>query len=165
VVTAYPDSMTYHFNYANELFNYVYNSDAGVTITNREERLKTVGAELEKAYGMKADDVNTNWLYGQYYFNAGIDLKEKANKTKGTKPEDVKAKAEFNSQAKASFEKALPFTEKAVTALEAGFKKSEKSKYKSVTDLMQRIYQSLNQADKVKSYQSKYDTADTKFVN
>ncbi|MEO7800778.1 MAG: hypothetical protein ABIR81_02200 [Ginsengibacter sp.] len=165
VVAAYPDSMTYHFNYANEMFNYVYNSDAGVKIDNREERLKTVGAELEKAYGMKADDVNTNWLYSQYYFNAGIDLKEQANKVKGTKPEDVKAKADFNAQAKTSFEKALPYGEKALTSLEAGFKKEEKSKYKSVADLMQRIYQSLNQADKVKSYQTKYDTADAKFVN
>ncbi len=165
VVSAFPDSMTYHFNYANELFNYVYNSDAGVKIENREERLKIVGAELEKAYALKADDVNTNWLYGQYYFNAGIDLKEKAGKIKGTKPEDVKAKADYNAQAKASFEKALPFTEKALTALEAGYKKSEKSKYKSVADLMQRIYQSLNQADKVKAYQTKYDTADAKFIN
>lgn len=160
VVAAYPDSMTYHFNYANELFNYVYNSDAGVKIDNREERLKTVGTELEKAYNMKSDDINTNWLYSQYYFNSGIDLKEQANKTK-----DVKAKADLNAQAKASFEKALPYGEKALNTLEAGFKKSEKSKYKSVADLMQRIYQSLNQADKVKAYQTKYDTADTKFVN
>lgn len=165
VVAAYPDSLTYHFNYANEMFNYVYNSDAGVKIENREDRLKTVGTELEKAYSLKADDVNTNWLYGQYYFNAGIDLKEKVNKIKGTKPEDVKAKADLNAEAKATFEKAIPFTDKALTTLEAGYKKSEKSKYKSVADLMQRIYQSLNQADKVKAYQSKYDTADAKFVN
>ncbi len=165
VVAAYPDSLTYHFNYANEMFNYIYNSDAGVKIDNRDERLKTVGTELEKAYKIKADDINTNWLYGQYYFNAGIDVKEKVNKIRGTKPEDVKAKADLNAQAKDNFEKAVPFTEKALTALETGFKKSEKSKYKSVADLMQRIYQSLNQADKVKAYQSKYDTADAKFVN
>ena len=30
---------------------------------------------------------------------------------------------------------------------------------------MQKIYQSLNQNDKVKIYQDKYDGADAKFVN
>ena len=41
----------------------------------------------------------------------------------------------------------------------------DKSKYKSIVDLMQRIYTSLNQADKVKLYQAKYDAADGKFIN
>ena len=104
-------------------------------------------------------------MYGQYYFNSGVDLKEKAINIKGTKPEDVKAKADLNTQAKASFTKAVPYGEKALAGLESGYKKSEKSRYKSVTDLMQRIYGGLNQSDKVKFYQDKYDTADAKFVN
>ena len=165
VVTKFPDSAKYHFNYANEVFNYIYNSDASTKIANREGLLKTVGSELEKAYSISANDVTTNWLLGQYYFNAGIDLRDKALAIKGTKPEDVKAKADLIAQAKASYTKAIPYTEKALAGLEEGFKKSEKSRYKSVADLMQRIYQSLGQNDKVKVYETKYDTADTKFVN
>lgn len=165
IVNKYPDSVLYHFTYANEMFNYVYNSDAGTKIDNKDELLKTVGVELDKAYKLDANSINTNWLYGQYYFNSGIDLKEKANNIKGTKPEDVKTKADLNTQAKALFIKAAPYGEKALAGLEEGYKKSERSRYKSVADLMQRIYNSLNQADKVKVYQDKYDTADTKFVN
>jgi hypothetical protein len=165
VVTRFPDSAQYHFNYANEAFNYVYNSDAGTKIENREELLKTVGTELEAALRANPDDVNTNWLYGQYYYNAGVDLREKANAIKGTKPEDVKAKADLNSQAKAMYAKAVPFGEKALASLETGNKKTERSRYKSVVDLMQRIHQGLDQNDKVKTYQQMYDAADTKFVN
>jgi hypothetical protein len=165
MVVNYPDSLQYHFNYANEAFIYVYNSDAGSKINNREILLKNVGNELQKALAAKPNDVNTNWLAGQYYYNQGIDLKEQANAIRSTKPEDVKRKADINAQAKDIFNKAIPFADKALSTLESSNKKSDKSKYKSITDLMQRIYTSLNQADKVKAYQAKYDTADAKFVN
>ncbi|MEJ7827577.1 MAG: hypothetical protein WKF91_05260, partial [Segetibacter sp.] len=165
ITTAYPDSMQYHFNYANETFNYIYNSDAGTKINNKEALLKTVGIELEKSLAAKPDDVNTNWLYGQYYYNQGIDLKEMANAVKGTKPEDVKKKADLNALSKDVLNKAIPFADKALSLLEGGNKKTDKSKYKSIADLMQRIYTSLNKADKVKLYTAKYDTADSKFVN
>ena len=165
IVTRAPDSLSYRFNYANEIFNYVYNSDAGTKVNNKEEHLKTVGSQLEAAAKLGLDDTNTNWLYGQYFYNAGIDLKEKAIAIKGTKPEDVKSKSELNAQAKEMFTKALPYAEKALTSLESGFKKSEKSRYKSVADLMQRIHTSLGQTDKVKAFQTKYDAADAKFIN
>jgi len=165
VVTAYPDSVQYHFNYANEAFVYVYNSDAGTKINNKDALLKIVGTELQKVAAVKPNDINTNWLLGQYYYNQGIDLKEMANAIKSTKPEDIKKKADLNAQAKDVINKAIPFAEKALSTLEAGYKKTDKSKYKSIVDLMQRVYTSLNQADKVKLYTAKYDSADSKFVN
>lgn len=165
MVAAYPDSVQYHFNYANEAFIYVYNSDAGTKINNKEALLKNVSAELQKVLAVKPNDLNTNWLLGQYYYNAGIDLKELANAIRGTKPEDVKKKADLNAQAKDLFNKAIPYADKALSSFEGTNKKSDKSKYKSIVDLMQRIYTSLNQADKVKIYQAKYDSADAKFVN
>lgn len=165
MIIAYPDSVQYHFNYANEAFIYVYNSDAGTKINNKETLLKNVETQLQKVLTIKPNDVNTNWLIGQYYFNTGIDQKEKANSIKGTKPEDVKKKADLNAQAKDVFTKAIPYADKALSTLEGSSKKADKSKYKSIVDLMQRIYTSLNQADKVKTYQVKYDTADAKFIN
>jgi predicted Zn-dependent protease len=165
IVTRFPDSSIYHFNYANDAFNYVYNSDAGVKVTDKEAVLKKAGDEMQKALALKPNDVNTNWLLGQYYYNGGIDLREQANAIKGTKPDDVKKKADLNAQAKDLFMKAIPYAEKALSIAEVGAKKSEKSRYKSVVDIMQRIYSGLNQPDKAKSYQQKYDAADSKFVN
>ena len=122
MVAAYPDSVQYHFNYANEAFIYVYNSDAGSKISNRETLLKNVGTELQKALTAKPNDVNTNWLAGQYYYNQGIDMKEQANAIKSTKPEDVKKKAHLNAQARDIFNKAIPFADKALATLEGNNK-------------------------------------------
>lgn len=165
IITAFPDSVNYHFNYANDAFNAIYNGDEGSKVTNREELLSTITTELGAAIKLKPADVNTNWLYGQYYFNQGVELKDKAKLVKGTTPADLKKKADINAQAQQSFNLALPYGEKAMSILEAGNKKSEKSRYKSIADLMQRIYQGLQKSDKVKVYQEKYDSADSKFVN
>ncbi|MEP6583482.1 MAG: hypothetical protein ABJA90_04425 [Ginsengibacter sp.] len=165
LVGKYPDSLSYHFNYANDIFGYLYNSDEGTVVANKEGLLKTLGDQVEAAYKINPNDVNNNWLYAQYYYNLGIELRDSANKVKGPKPDDVKRKADINAQSKVNFNKAVPYGEKALTTLETDHKKSDKSRYKSITDLMQKIYQSSNQNDKVKVYQDKYDTADTKFAN
>ncbi len=166
LVTGHPDSLTYHFNYANDIFGYLYNGDEGVVVKNKDSLLQVLGGQLEKANSINANDVVTNWLYAQYYYNQGIDARDTALKIKGTKPEDVKKKADLNALSKADFNKAVPYGDKAISIVEAaGFKKSDKSKYKSIVNLMQKIYESMNQNDKVKVYQDKYDAADAKFVN
>lgn len=165
MTTTYPDSLNYHFNYANDLFNYVYNSDDNSKITNKEDLLKTINSQLSIANKLNSNDVNTNWLYGQYYYNQGVDFKDQSRAIKGTTPPDVKKKADLNSLAAQAFNAAIPYVDKAMTSLEVNMKKSDKSRYKSISDLMQRIYGGLQQPDKVKVYQAKYDGADTKFIN
>ncbi len=165
LVAKYPDSLAYHFNYANDIFGYLYNSDEGTTINDKGALMKTLGEQVESAYKIDPADVNNNWLYAQYYYNLGIELRDSASKIKSTKPEDVKKKADVNAESKADFNKALPYADKSLSTLEAGFKKADKSRYKSINNLMQKIYQSLNMDAKVKTYQDKYDGADEKFVN
>jgi hypothetical protein len=165
LVTKNPDSVRYHFNYANEIFGYLYNSDEGVVVNDKENLLKTLKSELDKAITVNPNDVNTNWLYSQYYYNLGIADRDDALKIKSAKPEDVKKKAELLAAAKANWNAAVPYGEKAVAQLEASGKKADKSKFKSIDNLMQNIYQSLEQKDKLKVYQDKYDQADAKFVN
>ena len=165
LVSKHPDSLIYHFNYANDIFGYLYNSDAGVVVTNKSALIKTLGDQVEAAYKINPNDVNNSWLYAQYYYNLGIELRDSANKVRGAKPDDVKKKADINAESKVNFNKAVPYGEKALATLEGGYKKADKSRYKSITDLMQKIYQSMNQNDKVKAYQAKYDAADAKFAN
>lgn len=165
LVTKHPDSLHYHFNYANDIFGYLYNSDEGVVVTNKDELLNTLHSELDKAMKLNSNDINTNWLYSQYYYNQGIETRDQALKIRSTKPEDVKKKADLNAQAKASWNAAIPYANKAITELEASNKKADRSRYKSVVNLMQNIYQSLEQKDKLKVYQDKYDNADKNFVS
>ena len=166
LVTKRPDSIIYHFNYANEIFGYLYNGDEGVVVQNKDSLQKVLGNQLELAYKINSNDVVTNWLYSQYYYNHGIDTRDSALKIKSTKPDEVKLKADLIAASKDDFNKAIPYADKALTQLEgAGFKKSDRSRYKSIVNLQQKIYQSLNQNDQVKAFQNKYDQADTKFVN
>ena len=165
LTTKHPDSIHYHFNYANEIFGYLYNSEDGVVVNDKENLLNTLHQELEKAHTISPNDVNTNWLYSQYFYNLGIETRDQALKIKGTKPEDLKKKADLNATAKTNFTSAIPYAEKAITQLETTYNKADKSKFKSIDNLMQNIYQSLEQKDKLKFYQDKYDQADARFVN
>lgn len=164
VVKKFPDSASYHFNYANELFTYVYNADEGTKIPNKEALLPTINTELSRALTLKPEDVNTNWLYAQYYFNQGIDSRENARDIKGAKPDDVKKRNEILASAIESFNKAIPYAEKAMITLEANTKKSDKSRYKSIVNLLNEISKALQKPDKIKFFEAKYDAADGLFV-
>ncbi len=161
MVTQFPDSVTYRFNYANDIFGYVYNGDEGVTPANKDSLMKVMGEQLEKAHSIDANDVLTNWLYAQYYYNQGVDARDSASKVK-----DAAAKKTLTDQATDLFNKAIPYAQAGLTTLENnGYKKADRSHYKSIVDLTERIYQSLGQNDKVKQYDAMYDAADKKFVN
>lgn len=163
----HPDSLRYHLNFATEIFSYVYNSDEGTVIDNKESLLDQLQSELEKANQLDPANSSVNLLYAQYYYNKGILALEDAQTIKGAKltPEQTKKKSDLGDSGKDFLTKAIPYAEKAGTTLEEGFKKDEKSKYKSGMNLLQNIYQSLGDKDKLKIYQDKYDQADAKFVN
>ena len=158
-----PDSISYHFSYANDIFGYIYNSDDGVVIENKDKLLSTLKSELDQAYRIDSKDVNTNWLTAQYHYNQGIETRDEALKIKGTKPEDVSKKDELKARADKYFNEAIPYGKAAISTLEASGKTSDKSRYKSITNLMQNIYQSLGDKANLKVYQDAYDAADTKF--
>lgn len=163
----HPDSLRYHLNFATEIFSYVYNSDEGTVIPNKESLLDQLQSQLEKANQLDPANSSVNLLYAQYYYNKGILALEEAQKIRGTKltPEQTKQKSDLEGSGKDFLTKAIPYAEKASTTLEEGFKKDERSKYKSAINLLQNIYQSLGDKDNLKKYQEKYDQADAKFVN
>jgi hypothetical protein len=162
-----PDSVRYHLNYATEIFSYLYNSDEGVVINNKEELSNTLKAQLDKAIALEPNNPSVNLIYAQYYYNQGIIALENAGKIKGAKlPADqAKKKSDLSTQGENFLKQAIPYAEKAMSALEEGYKKSERSKYKSTVNLLENIYQSLDNKEKLKFYQDKYDQADAKFVN
>jgi Tfp pilus assembly protein PilF len=145
----------------------LYNSDEGVVISNKEELLNTLKAQLDKAIALEPNNSGVNLLYAQYYYNQGIVTMEEAAKIKGAKltPDQQKNKTDLNTAGQNYLKQAIPYAEKAMSILEEGYKKAEKSKYKSVVNLLQNIYQSIGDKTKLKFYQDKYDQADAKFVS
>lgn len=165
LISKNPDSISYHFDYANDIFGYLYNSDEGTVINNRKELIQILNDELKTARSINENDINSNWLTAQYYYNMGIETRDEANKIKGTKPEDVKKKSELNTAATNYFKEAIPYANKPILHLEASHKKSQRSSYKSIVNLMQNIYQSLGDKVNLKVYQDKYDNAEKIFVD
>ncbi|MEO6683251.1 MAG: hypothetical protein ABIN48_10575 [Ginsengibacter sp.] len=164
IIKIHPDSLNYHFNYANDIFGYLYNSDDDVVVQNKDQYLNTLKQELDKAYEINSNDINTNWLYSQYHYNKGIELRDEALAIKGNKPEDVKKKADLKEAAKKSWNEAIPYGKKALKVLEEGKKTSDRSRYKSIANLMQNIYRSLEDRANTKVYEDAYDNADSIFT-
>ncbi|MEO5908737.1 MAG: hypothetical protein ABIR50_03205 [Ginsengibacter sp.] len=162
-----PDSLRNHLNYATEIFSYLYNSDEGIAISNKEELLNKLKGQLDKAIALDPNNSSVNLLYAQYYYNQGIVTIEDATKIKGAKltPEQQKKRTDLTSAGQNFLKQAIPYAEKAMTTLEEGYKKAEKSRYKSVVNLLQNIYQSIGDKSKLKFYQDKYDQAESKFAN
>lgn len=163
----HPDSLRYHLNYATEIFSYVYNSDEGTVIKDKDALLTTLKGQLEKAHSLDPENSSVNLLYSQYYYNNGIIALQNAEKIKGTKltPDQQKQKKDMNDTGENELKQAIPYAQDAMKDLETGYKKSERSKYKSAVNLLQNIYQSLGDKVNLKKYQDIYDAADAKFVN
>ena len=160
-----PDSTTYSLSYANEAFNYIYAADEGVKVENKEELLQSINATLTKTLKAEPNNVKANWLMGQYYYNLGVETHQKALAIKLPKlPADIKAKADINATAKGYFNQAISYLDNAIASLEKSNKKSDKSSYKSIVNIASQAYEQLQQSDKVKLYQAKYDAADAKFI-
>lgn len=167
LITRNPDSVRYHLNYATEIFSYLYNSDEGTVIDNKEALLNTLQTQLEKVHSLEPENASGNLLYAQYYYNQGIVTLENAQKIKGAKLtlDQQKQKTDLTEKGKEFLKQAIPYAEKSMNILEVGFKKAERSKYKSSVNLLENIYQSLGDKEKLKMYLDKYDQADAKFVN
>jgi hypothetical protein len=163
----HPDSLRYHINYATEIFSYVYNSDEGTVINDKDALLKTLQDQLEKAHSLEPKNPTVNLLYAQYYYNKGIIALQAADKLKGAglTPDQKKQKEDFTTNGNVALQKAIPYANDALDGFGEGNKKSEKSRYKSVANILQNIYQSLGDKTNLKKYQDIYDAADAKFVN
>lgn len=153
-----PDSIKYHFGYANDIFGYVYNSDEGVKVENKDQWMKTLKSQLDQSLALNANDINSNWLTAQYYYNLGIESRDSSIKSK-----DPTAKTSLQNNAKGDWNTAIPYADKAINELRNSGLKSNKSRYKSVVNLMQNIYQSMADNTNLKKYQDMYDAADGLF--
>ena len=167
LTTKNPDSLRYHLNYATEIFSYLYSSDEGTVINNKDQLVTTLQTQLDKSIALDPNSGNVNLLYAQFYYNQGIFVLQDAGKIKGAKltAEQAKQKADLNTKGEDLLKKAIPYAEKSMNSYQDGYKKSEKSRFKSAVNLLQNIYQSLGDKVNLKKYQDIYDGADAKFIN
>lgn len=143
-----------HYNYAAELFNYLYTQDKKpADYTDKQAKLTEV---LKKGIAIN-NTPEANLLAARNVYNGIYDVQDKIDAIKGTKPDDVKKRAALRPQINEKFEELLPFAQNAYNLYEAKttLKPADKGNYKVATDLLTRYWENKKDAAKVKFYQDK----------
>ncbi len=141
LLAKYPENFAINYNYAVELYQYVY-SDERKTADNEAYKAK-ITALLDKAIKAKPNSSEANFLMANYTYNNSIDISEAAQKIKGPKPEDLKRKKEMNERSAKMMDGAIPYAEKVVELFDgiAKPKSSEKINYRQSLVILRNIYE------------------------
>jgi hypothetical protein len=162
IVTAIPDNHLFLYNYGLELYQYASDTSSGKRPANSEELVKKAQENLSKSLQIKPDYPQAALVLGQISYNSGVDLQQKVKLIKGTKPEDVKKRADMRAQANKKFDEAIPYFEKVDQdlATKGKLKMEEKTTLKDTYDLLITIYEQKNAKDKAEAYTTKFNNVD-----
>lgn len=147
------------FNYAVEIFNYAYTSDSKPA--NYAELQTKLSGVLNKTLAINST-AEANMLMARHYYNIVYDIQDVQRAIKGTKPEDVKKKADLKTQMLAKVDEMLPYAHKAydIYNTKESLKPSEKGNFKYVTDILVSAYELKGQKAKAEEYKKKLDAID-----
>lgn len=160
IITANPTKYVIHFNYAAELFNYIYTQDKKpADYAAQQAKLEDI---LKKALATQQTP-EANLLMARHLYNAVYDLQDAQAAIKGTKPEDVKKKNAIKTQMNAKLDQMLPYAQATYEHFntKTGLKVSEKGNFKIATDLILRYWEQKNDKVKMKEFSDKMKTIDT----
>lgn len=148
----YPENFAINYNYAVELYQYVY-SDERKTADNEAYKTK-ITSLLDRALKTKPESLEANFLMANFTYNNSIDISEAAMKIKGPKPEDLKRKKEMNERSMKMMDSAIPYAEKVVNIFGgiAKPKSSEKINYRQSVVILRNIYESKKDAANADKY-------------
>ena len=131
LVTENPKSFLLSYNYAIDQFNNIYVGENKLEDEKaaKQKLTNTLKTAIENDKGIDATVLMTKHLY-----NASSDLSVEVNKVKGTKPEDVKKKADLTAETKAAMAEFLTYTDKVAAYYDAQptLKPIDKAKYKEM---------------------------------
>lgn len=157
----HPDSAIYFFNYGLELYQYA--SDTTKTqLSNMDELVKKSQERLQKSLQLNPDYPQASLVLGQISYNEGIALQQQAKAIKGTKPEDLKKRADIKAEAMKKFDEAIPYFDKIDQLLgkEGVLKRADKTSLKDAYDLLVTIYEQKRDKDKAAAWTDKYNNVE-----
>lgn len=164
MLAANPDNFDMLFEYGNELFGETHVADASKRPANYSENLKKIEELYTKAAALKPENSDVWLSLGKHYYNQALFKEDEVRAIKGTKPEDVKKKADMNAEIVALADKSVAPLEKVFAMFdgEGKLKTHDKSNFKSSCNLLNYAYGMKKDKAKADFYQKKYDEADAK---
>ena len=145
---------TMHYNYAAELFNYIYTQQKKpADYIQMQSKLEEV---IKKGLGIQATP-ELNLLMARHHYNSSNDLSDAMLAIKGTKPEDVKKKNDMKAQFNTKMEELLKYAMATYNIYDSksNLKGGEKGNFKIATNLILYYYETKNNKEKMKQYQDK----------
>ena len=157
-----PESFDLTFEYAGELFSETHVAESSKRPADYTEKCKKIEGLYNRALTLKPGSYETMLSLGKHFYNQLLFIEEDIYKVRGTKPEDVKKKAELQAFMDEIIVKTIPPLEKVFTRFDAmgKLKVGERSNFKSACTLLNYCYDKKKDKAKADFYQKKYDEAD-----
>ena len=159
LLTKHPESYLLPYNYAVELYHYIYSDEMKNANTNEyKAKLQDLG---KKALANK-QTVEANFLMTNFLYNNSIDIADEARKVKGPKPDDIKKKKALEAESTKMMNDCIPYAEALVSTFEAlpKPKGSEKINYKQTLVILKNVYEVKKDAAKVAALEKKISVAE-----
>ncbi|MEX0637035.1 MAG: hypothetical protein WD135_09730, partial [Ferruginibacter sp.] len=159
VMSKNPKNFVVPYNYSIEMYNAIWGRDAkeGDQTAMKEKLTATLKAAIENDKGNDATVLLTKHLY-----NLSSDLSIAANIMKGTKPEDVKKKADLVAKTNQQMDEFLTYANKASIYFDAQptLKGAQKGAYTEMLLSMVEVYNYKKNPTKAAEIQKKKDALD-----
>ncbi len=157
-----PNNHIFMYNYGVELYNYAIDTSSGKRPANSDEIIAKAKEKLNKSLELAPDYAQAALLLGQITYNQAVDIKAGTKDIKGTKPEDIKKRADLRIAAGKKFDEAIPYFEKVEKILgsQGKLKMDNRTTLKDAYDLLITIYEQKNLKDKVDFYTTKFNNVD-----
>ncbi|HVG14514.1 MAG TPA: hypothetical protein VM935_06120 [Chitinophagaceae bacterium] len=155
--TQNPSSYYLSYNYAVELFNYLFAADKKpAEFASLESKLKPA---IDKAIKTNSTSSDANLLMVRYLSEKIYQMEDSSRTVTGKTPADVKKKQGIVARTNTMWDELAPYADATFAAYTAkstaDLKGYEKGNLKFVTNVLVDYYTNKKQVDKAKSYQDK----------
>jgi len=158
LVPKYPEKYLLSYNYAVEMFNYLYTGD------KKPEDYKASQAKLEtilkQTIAAKKDYAEANVLMARHFYNVIYDIQDEQQAIKTNTAADQKKKADIKARMAHAAEQLIPYAQAGydIYNSKATLKASEKGQFKVVTDLLATAYEVKGDKAKADEYKKKLES-------
>ncbi len=118
IISKNPADHAFQYDYAYELYKFAYDTSLGKRPPNANELIQKALDNVNGVIKIKSDFPQAHLFAGQIIFNQGVDLLAESKKIKGTKPEDVKKKADLKAEGLRNLTKPVHILFKWITFLD-----------------------------------------------
>ena len=148
-----PTNFTMKYNYAVLLYNKIYDKDKPIDDVVIKDKLTTV---LKDAITNDAG-IDATVLISGHLYTMAVDYFNAISTTKGTKPEDIKKRADLKALANKKMDECIPYSEKAVGYFEnkTDLKGKQIANYKIILSNLGDIYSMKGDKKRSEEYDKK----------